>query len=247
MLVRPVLILGGTAEARELAGLLIARGFAPVTSLAGATSDPLLPPGGIRRGGFGSVQGMVRYATGAFMVAIADASHPFAVQISAHAAAAAQRMGIPYVRLERPEWTARADDQWIPVDSIAAAAAAIPAGARVLVTTGRKELGPFLARSDIGGVIRTVEAPRQPLPDNWALLRQRPPFSMAEECDLMEREAITLLVSKNAGGEATRAKLDAAREKKIPVIMVQRPRLPEAPVFWPAAALADHLALAISA
>jgi precorrin-6A/cobalt-precorrin-6A reductase len=243
-LVRPVLILGGTAEARELAQLLIDAGFAPVTSLAGSTEDPILPPGKIRKGGFGSALGMVRYMSGAFIVAVADASHPFAAKISVNAAQAAQRAGIPYLRLERPPWSPQDGDQWIEAQSVANSASLIPTGSRALVTTGRKEIAPFLMRQDVTGIIRTIDQPVEPLPENWALLQDRPPYSLEQERALLAREGITVLVTKNAGGNATRAKLDAAREKKIPVIIVKRPSKPEAPVFWPAAELAQHLARA---
>jgi precorrin-6A/cobalt-precorrin-6A reductase len=241
MLVRPVLILGGTAEARELAGLLIERGFDPVTSVAGVTSDPIVPPGRIRRGGFGSALGMVRYVSGQAMIAIVDATHPFAETISRNAAHAAERAGLPLLQLDRPAWTPLPEDRWIAAADIEEAARLIPAGARALVTTGRKELSPFLARTDVTGVIRTIEPPATALPANWAFITGRPPYEIASERALIERERVTILVTKNAGGEATRAKLDAAREKKIPVIMVERPPRPEAPKFWPPLALANHL------
>ena len=241
MLIRPVLILGGTAEARELAGLLIERNFEPITSLAGATADPILPPGRIRKGGFGSAQGMVRFVSGAVAVAIADAAHPFAAKISSTAAEAARRAGVPYLRLERPPWLPEPDDQWLEAGDIAQAASLIPPGARVLVTTGRKEIARFLARRDVTGIVRTIELPADAVPDNWKVMQDRPPYALAGELQLIAQEGITILVTKNAGGEATRAKLDAARAKKIPVIIVKRPAKPESPVFWPAVALADHL------
>jgi precorrin-6A/cobalt-precorrin-6A reductase len=244
MLIRPVLILGGTAEARELAELLIERDFSPITSLAGVTSDPILPPGKIREGGFGGVQAMVRFLNGGFFVAVADASHPFAVKISTNAMQAAKNSGLPYLRLERPTWTPTKPDNWIEVSSIEEAARAIPSGAHILLTTGRKELSPFLSRIDISGIIRTIESPSNPLPANWKLHRDRPPYDIESEIALMTRENVTLLVTKNSGSDSTRAKLEAAREKKIPVIMVKRPPKPEAPTFWPPKALADHLAAA---
>jgi precorrin-6A/cobalt-precorrin-6A reductase len=247
MLIRPVLILGGTAEARELAGLLIERDFLPTTSLAGATSDPILPPGKIRKGGFGGVQSMVQFLNGEFFIAIADATHPFAANISANAAQAARKSGLPYLRLERPPWTPTESDRWIEVASIEEAASAIPSGAHILLTTGKKELSPFLSRPDISGIVRTIETPAIAFPKNWRLIRDRPPYTIESEADLMTRESITLLVTKNSGSDSTRAKLDAAREKNIPVIMVKRPLKPEAPTFWPPAALADHLAAAFKA
>jgi precorrin-6A/cobalt-precorrin-6A reductase len=247
MLIRPVLILGGTAEARELAELLIERDFRPTTSMAGVTADPILPPGNIRRGGFGSPQGMVRFLNGGVFIAIADAAHPFAVNISATAAQAAQKSGIPYLRLERPAWTPESADQWMEVANFEAAASAIPLGARVLLTIGHKGLPPFLSRPDISGIVRTIENLTIAIPGNWKLVQGRPPYTFESELDLISRENITVLVTKNSGSESTRAKLDAAREKNIPVILVKRPAKPEAPTFWPPKALAEHLAAAFKA
>jgi len=123
---------------------------------------------------------------------------------------------------------AEAGEQWIGVASIAAAVAALPKGARVFLTIGRKEVAPFLARADLQGIMRMIEAPAGAPPPQWQLLLARPPFTVAGEKELMAKYRITHVVSKNAGGEETRAKLLAARETKIPVVMIERPEKPEA-------------------
>ena len=233
-----MLILGGTSEARELAGLL---GDEAITSLAGVTGAPLLPEGPVRSGGFGGVDGLTAYCRAEAITHIADATHPFAVNISRHAKAAADALHLPYVRLERPAWTARGGDHWQCVPALTAAAAAIPDGARVLVTTGRKDLAPFLARPGLTGIIRMIEAPAVSLPETWQLLLARPPFTVESDLRLMRCAGITHLVSKNSGGEPTRAKLDAARALGLPVIMLTRPVKPAALAFPDAAGLAVWL------
>lgn len=236
-----ILILGGTGEARGLAQELIDEGFPVVTSLAGVTASPHLPIGDVRRGGFGGKTGLVKYISDENIRAIADATHPYAAQISRHAHAAAQATGIPYLRLERPPWLAEATDRWIDVASVADAMAALPSGARPFVTIGRKEIAPFFARADLEGVVRMIEAPGVAVPPGWALIQARPPFSLESEIRLIEQHRITHLVAKNSGGEATWAKLIAAREKHIPVVMVARPDKPVASSF----ATAETLALAL--
>ncbi len=221
-----ILILGGTAEARDLANRLADAGHGVVTSLAGVTQAPQLPKGEVRRGGFGGSEGLAAYLRPGGFSAVVDATHPFAVQISRHAAAAAKACGLPLYRLERPAWVADAGDRWIGVASIAAAVAALPKGARVFLTVGRKEVVPFLARADLTGIMRMIEAPEDVPPPQWRLILARPPFAVAGERELMTQNRITHVVSKNAGGEATRAKLLAAREIKIPVVMVERPEKP---------------------
>lgn len=223
-----ILILGGTAQARDLANRLTDTGHGVVTSLAGVTQVPQLPKGEVRRGGFGGSEGLAAYLRPGGFSAVVDATHPFAVQISRHAAAAAKACGLPLYRLERPAWVAEAGDRWIVVASIAAAVAALPKGARVFLTIGRKEVAPFLARADLTGLLRMIEAPEDVPPPQWRLILARPPFGLAGERELMTQNRITHVVSKNAGGEETRAKLLAAREIKIPVVMIARPEKPEA-------------------
>jgi len=231
MAARRVLILGGTGEARQLAEALLAAGLDPLTSLAGVTRAPRALPGSVRRGGFGGIEGLHAFIVGEDIAAVADVSHPFAARIAAHAYAAAGLAGVPYLRLERAPWVPQTGDRWTAVRSIAEAVAALPLQARALVTIGRKEIAAFLARSDISGVMRMIEAPAVELPRDWSLILARPPFTVEGEKAILQANAISHLVSKNAGGEDTMAKLVAARETKIPVIMIERPAKPPAPVF----------------
>lgn len=224
-----ILILGGTRDAREAAAALMARGHAVVTSLAGVTEQPLLPVGELRVGGFGGVDGMSKYLVADAISVVVDATHPFAARISQHAHDACLRTGVPLLRLERPAWQPTPEDDWTIVSSSEEAAMALPSGARVLLTTGRKDLAHFFNRADISGIARMIEAPPLDPPRNWRVLRDRPPFSVAGEATLMAGNGITHLVSKNAGGSATEAKLKAARNVGIRVILIARPAKPQVP------------------
>lgn len=223
-----VLILGGTGEARELAAQLLEAGFDPITSLAGVTASPRLPPGEVRTGGFGGIEGLCKFIASGGIASVVDATHPFAAQISQHGFEAAGRCGIPYLRLERPPWAAEPGDQWMSVGSVNEAIAALPKGAKPLVTIGRKDIAAFFARGDLQGIARMIEEPGCAVPEGWLLLRERPPFTVEQEIALITGHGVTHLASKNAGGEDTRAKLVAARETNIPVIMIERPAKPEA-------------------
>ena len=224
-----ILILGGTRDAREAAAALTARGHAVVTSLAGVTEQPLLPAGELRVGGFGGVDGMSKYLVADAISVVVDATHPFAARISQHAHEACLRTGLPLLRLERPAWQPASDDDWTIVPSAEAAASMLPSGARVLLTTGRKELAHFFSRADISGIARMIEAPPLDPPANWRVLRERPPFTVTGEAAVMAANGITHLVSKNAGGSATEAKLNAARIAGIRVILIARPPKPQVP------------------
>jgi precorrin-6A/cobalt-precorrin-6A reductase len=231
MTTQRILILGGTAEAREIAALLVALGHDVTTSLAGVTSAPILPVGKMRVGGFGGVEGMVHYLLSAQINVLLDATHPFAANISRHACDAAQMAGCRLLRFERAAWQALPDDRWTDVATLVEAALVLPPSSIVLLTTGRKELGPFLQRPDVIGVIRTVEPIAEALPPGWSVILDRPPQHLAGEIALMRNFRITHLITKNAGGERTKAKLAAARLLGLPVIMVRRPVKPECETF----------------
>ena len=234
-----VLILGGTTEARKLADLLDKAGLRPVTSLAGVTRTPRDISGETRIGGFGGAEGLADFLTAERISSVVDAAHPFAVVISRHAKEAAQRCNLPLVRLERPAWQAEPGDRWTEVLGIAAAVAAVPSGAHILLTIGRKEVAPFLARKDISGIARMIEPMDAEVVGNWRILLARPPFHVEKELCLFGEHRITHVVTKNSGGEDTCAKLIAARVKGIEVIMIARPAKPLVPTVGdPLAALA---------
>ncbi len=219
-----VLLLGGTQEARRLAAALSddAR-FSVITSLAGRTHRPEPISGTSRSGGFGGVKGLEAFLRHESIAVIVDATHPFATKISPNAARAARAAAARYLRLCRAPWQARPDDQWQRVANLDEAAQSLQRGARVLLTIGSQHLAPFAARDDVGFIARMIEPPRTPAPSHIEIICARPPFSLENELGLMQRYAITTLVTKNAGGEAVRAKLDAARQLGISVVMVDRP------------------------
>ncbi|PVY96177.1 cobalt-precorrin-6A reductase [Actinomycetospora cinnamomea] len=216
-----VLVLGGTAEARALASRLVDGGYAVTTSLAGRTRHPRLPSGEVRTGGFGGIEGLAAALDDVDV--LVDATHPFAAAMTEHAAAAAARTATPLVVLRRPGWTAGAGDRWTRVPSLEAAAAAIPAGARVLLATGRQGVGAFLG-VDAWFLVRAIEAP-DALPPRAEVVLARGPFALDDERALLDRRRIDVVVAKDSGG-ATEAKLVAARERRLPVLLVDRPPLP---------------------
>ena len=232
-----ILILGGTAEARALAAALVAAGHAVTSSLAGRTSEPLLPAGTVRIGGFGGAAGLAAYLREQGFHQLVDATHPYAATISANAVAAARESGVPLLRLLRPGWAPGAD--WQLVADAAAAARALPAGARVLLTTGHADLGTYLGRTDCRFFARVIEPPAAPLPAHAELIVSRPPYAIEAERALLARHGITHLVSKNSGGAAGAAKLAAAAERGVKIVMLARPRYaPAREVASVAAALA---------
>jgi precorrin-6A/cobalt-precorrin-6A reductase len=219
-----ILILGGTAEARELAAALDRDGVPVISSLAGRVARPRLPAGEVRIGGFGGPDALAVWLREHDVAAVIDATHPFAERISASAAHACPAAGVPLLRLERPGWSERPGDDWHWVDTLGEAAALIPQlGSRALLSTGRQGLAAFAELHDAWLLVRCVDPPEPPLPLHHELLLDRGPYTLPGELALFDRHALDLVVTKDSGGEHTVAKLDAARERSAPVIVVRRP------------------------
>lgn len=227
--VRHVLILGGTTEARRLAGLLAPDPSLRVTSsLAGRVAAPRLPAGEVRVGGFGGPEGQARWLREHAVDALIDATHPFADTISRHAALAAVTAHVPLLALRRPGWVPGPGDRWHQVTSLDEAAAALPAlGNRVFLTTGRMGLAHFAHLTDLWFLVRSVDAPEPSYPPRMTTLLDRGPFTPEGERAVLRDHRIDVVVTKDSGAAATAAKLTAAREAGLPVVVVQRPPVPE--------------------
>jgi precorrin-6A/cobalt-precorrin-6A reductase len=221
-----VLVLGGTSEGRlfaeELAGDVR---YDVLLSFAGRTASLKPSAAPYRVGGFGGAAALAAFLRTGGFGALIDATHPFAARMSENAVIAADAARVPLLRIEPPAWTKADGDTWIEVADMHEAARALgQTKRRVLLTIGRLEIDPFRAAPQHRYLVRAVEPFPIPLPDA-RLLAARGPFERAAERRLLEQEAIDVIVSKNAGTPGTYAKIEAARELALPVIMVQRPRL----------------------
>jgi precorrin-6A/cobalt-precorrin-6A reductase len=247
---KSLLILGGTTEAAALARAVAARlgeHLSVTTSLAGRTERPGPLPGQVRIGGFGGPAGLVAYLEEHAIDHVIDATHPFAMRISAEARQACEIAGVPRLMLLRPPWRRHPLDRWIEVDDMMAAARVVARiGRRAWLTIGAGELAAFSEISGVRFLVRLVDPPRRPLPLRFCqVVVGRGPFALADERHLIARHAINVLVCKASGGAATEAKLIAARDFSLPVVMVRRPapepgetvETVEAAVEWLAGAL----------
>ncbi len=203
--------------------------FDPMLSLAGVTKTPRPPPIPWRSGGFGGFPGLTQYLTQNGIGALIVATHPFAVQMRANAAAAALATQTPVLFIERPAWQPQPGDNWREVPDMAHAATALGCTPRrVLLTIGRKDLHPFAAAPWHEYFIRSVDAPPpEALPPKAKIITARGPFTAADDRQLLTGHHIEIIVTKNSGGTATVAKLHAARALGLPVVMVARPAWPD--------------------
>ena len=229
---KKVLILGGTGDAVKLAAKLATiPEIELISSLAGRTKKPAALVGQVRIGGFGGAEGLANYLQEHSIDVLIDATHPCAGQITINGAIASQIAQIHHLMLVRPQWKKISGDNWIEVETVEAAAQAIPTFVdRVFITSGRQQLEPFLQRSHLYPktwyLMRSIDLPDIELSNSKVFL-DRGPFSLDQERQLLREYQIEVIVSKNSGGDATYAKIIAARELEIPIVMVQRPAMPE--------------------
>ena len=226
-----VLVLGGTTEARALTRLMDGAGIDGVLSLAGRVARPAPQSLPMRMGGFGGAEGLAAYLRAERITHVIDGTHPFAAQMSRNAHAACNETGTPLLALTRAPWVAEQGDNWLRVPDMAGAVAALERPAtRVFLAVGRMHLAEFAAQPQHDYLLRLVDPPEGalPLPKAEAVI-DRGPFTEEADLALMQRHGTRLVVSKNAGGSASRAKLLAARGLGLPVVMIDRPALPERP------------------
>lgn len=224
-----VLILGGTSDANQLATAVAAAGINATYSYAGRTQVPVNQPLPTRIGGFGGVDGLADVIRSQGFTHVVDATHPFATEISRNALAACMMTKTPLITLQRQPWIKTAGDNWIEVDDIGAAVVALPvARASVFLAIGRQHIAPFATRSQHAYTLRFIDAAGGPLPlPDAYLIVSRGPFTLADEVEVMRERKIEWIVARNSGGAGARAKIDAARELALPVIMIKPPQLPD--------------------
>ena len=210
-------------------------------SYAGRTGNPRAQPLPVRVGGFGGAAGLAVFLKAEGFTHLIDATHPFAATISANAVAAAHEADVAHLILTRLEWQAGEGDRWTHVADIAGAVEALDGPPRrVMLALGRMHVEAFAAQPQHRYLLRFVDAPDAPpaLPRHQ-LTVDRGPFTLEGDLALMRAHGIDLIVAKNAGGAGARAKIDAARALGLPVIMIDRPPMPQAQSFHD---LADVLA-----
>jgi precorrin-6A/cobalt-precorrin-6A reductase len=244
MMIHNILILGGTTEARQLAGRLAHRLDLAVTlSLAGRTVDPVALPVPVRSGGFGGAEGLANYLRSERVDLLIDATHPYAAAISRNAAEAAEIAGVQLVALRRPAWEPAEGDRWTLVENAEEAVAVLGTKPRrVFLALGRQEIGDFANAPQHSYVVRSVDPVEPPLavPDATYILA-RGPFREDDEHALLTSHHIDVIVAKNSGGTATYGKIAAARKLGIEVILLRRPVLPQVTEIASVAGMVDWI------
>lgn len=217
-----ILLLGGVTEALALARRL---GPEHVYSLAGLGKVPADLACQVRVGGYGGAEGLARYIEENGIGLLVDATHPYAAQISQNVARAAGLAGIPCWALRRPGWHAGPGDDWREVAGWAELIEALEAFQRPFFTLGREpleHLGEIPAHQH--WTVRCLQG--LPPGERHEVIGARGPFTLDDERALFDRLRSDVLISKNSGSQSTEPKLQVARERGLPVLILKRPELP---------------------
>jgi precorrin-6A/cobalt-precorrin-6A reductase len=165
---------------------------------------------------------------------VIDATHPFAQRMSANALAAADATGTPLVVFTRSPWARQEGDRWIEVATMDDAVEALGTKRKTaFLTQGRLQLAAFAKAPQHRYIVRTIDRPAKiDALRECQLILARGPFALDDELKLMRDERVEALVTKNSGGRATYAKIEAARTLGVSVVMVRRPKPPEAETLY---------------
>ncbi len=212
-----------------MARALAEAGVEAVYSYAGRTEAPVAQPLPVRIGGFGGAEGLAAYLRAERITHLIDATHPFAARMSRNAVEACAATQTPLIALEREPWQAGEGDRWTHVPDVAGAVAALgQAPQRVFLAIGRQSLDAFAVAPQHHYLLRLVDPPTEPLPLPRAeAVIARGPFTVQGDLALLRDHGIEVIVAKNAGGAGAEAKLVAARQLGLPVILIDRPPVPE--------------------
>jgi precorrin-6A/cobalt-precorrin-6A reductase len=237
-----LLILGGTADGRKVVeqlrrpdsieGEQVDSKLELIYSVAGLVRVPSVGCE-VVSGGFSQFGGLRKYIEEHNVTAILDCTHPYAATMSCTAVEAAEQCAIPCWRFHRPAWQPLEGDEWRFFESWEALLPALVNASSVFITAGQISQAiidrwqQLLEGKPQKQLLRTAVKPSVQLPDSMQWIKAIGPFNENDETALMQQHNIDLLVSKNSGGDATVAKLTAARKRNIPVLMLERPPIPD--------------------
>lgn len=225
-----ILLLGGTSETARIADALLRAGHNVLVSTA--TDVPLaLPDAARRRTGRLDEAAMAELVQSCAVKLIVDATHPYAHVAHQVALEVSEREGIPCIRWVRP--ASGVDDSsgvHLAANHEEAAHLACTTGRTVLLTTGSRNLTPYVAAAAAHGcrlvarvLPESVEECRKAGIAKADLIAARGPFSVEENLAVLRQFAIDVLVTKDGGAAGgLPAKLAAARHEGCEVVLIRR-------------------------
>jgi precorrin-6A/cobalt-precorrin-6A reductase len=226
-----ILILGGIAESKQLANQLIEHRHTVIYSIVGLVRTPELScelhVGGFSSSDTNGSEGLAAYCQSHTVELLIDATHPYAVDISANAVIAAKIAGIPCWRYSRPGWDESKYPNWHHYDQWADLAPQIESYQKPFFTIGASILQYSNQRPQHQQwVMRSAN--QQAEVEGITQIHAIGPFYYQDELTLMQQHKVDALISKDSGCSRVAQKLDAALTLNIPVYVQRRPELTQA-------------------
>ena len=237
-----ILLLGGTGDTAPIARELAERGYKVLVSMA--TDIPLelgTHPNISRRVGKLDEEGVSRLISEGGIRAIVDSTHPYATLVRTTARRVSGHLNIPYFALSRRTGIPDGESITLAASHEEAARIACSTGRTVFLTTGVKNLKPYVEEARRTGsklIVRvlpansSLDACRAAGINEEFIIAKRGPFNIEENRSVMKRYGIGVLVTKDSGpAGGTPEKLEAARLEGCSVIVVKRPHEPAHDAF----------------
>ncbi|AYA40815.1 cobalt-precorrin-6A reductase [Xenorhabdus nematophila] len=233
----PIHIFGGTSDARQICAMMDIAGIDYCLSVATLTgAQQAREIGGEIVIGRMESEEMAKYLQQRGTRVVIDASHPYAERLSQNIVSACQKLGIPLIRYVRPSDIDVVEHPLIhKVTTIEQACeAASGLGARILLTTGSKQLADYLmhlkGKTVLARVLPTAEV-----------------LAMCEACDLSVDQIFALkgpfsadfnrafyqfcqaevVITKESGEQGGfKEKIEPCLSLGLPCIVICRPSYP---------------------
>ena len=245
-------LIGGTSDSAEIAKHLSAQSLPYVVTVTTPTARTLYPTDARVEVGKLSPSLAQAFIHQNQVSCIADASHPFASEISSCAIALSQKHHIPYIRYERPAIaiSPRSDSTITEVDSIDALAdSRLLQHQRILFTIGYRHLSKFAHLRQTSKLYARILPSQQAIVGSLAagfnseeIIALRPPISLALEIALWQQWNISCVVAKASGRLISSAnvalstapdasvsgeqiKQQAAEQLGIQLVLISRPSI----------------------
>jgi precorrin-6A/cobalt-precorrin-6A reductase len=237
-----ILLLGGTSESVDTAKLLVDHGFQFIFSMA--SEIPMSLPESslltVTRGVMDNTA-MESLIHESMIVAVVDATHPYAVEATKNAMRACRNTGVRYFRLSRRSSVPDGSNIIGAKDHEEASNKAGEAGRTVLSTIGVRNLGVYVSVCSARGIrlivralgnVESLNAIKSLGVQDQNIITGKGPFSFEENITAIRRFGIGTLVTKDSGVRGgTDEKIRAAIHEKCLVILVQRPEPQGGEVF----------------
>lgn len=233
-----VLLFAGTTEGRELSAHLAKENISHTVCVATQYGEIALgehPLAKVRRGRMNREE-IRAFITGGDFLAVVDATHPYAEEVTRNIKAAMEGMALPYLRLKRDRFSRDGGEEgenivWFETNEACAAALADTEG-NILLTTGSRELPGYCVSGKLKSrlyvrVLPSMESlslcMEQGIQGKQIIAMQGPFTEQMNEAMLRQYEIAVLVTKESGTAGGFLEKLTAAKRAGVTTFVIGRP------------------------